>query len=57
MSEEVIIHRPQEALPDIQQLMAIAQVSPETIAEAVEQWKENPPDPKFTLILEADNGA
>ena len=57
MSEETIIHRPQEALPDLQQLMAIAHIDAEVVQQAVDSWKENPPDPKFTLILEADNGS
>ena len=51
---EDLVHSPGETLPPIADLMAIAEVNPETIAEAVEQWKENPPDPKFLLILEAE---
>ena len=44
---------PDEKLPPIADLNAIAEVTQEDIDQVAQSWKEKPPDEDFKLILEA----
>jgi len=44
---------PDEKLPAIADLNAIAEVTQEDIDKVNERWKDTPPDEDFKLILEA----
>lgn len=44
---------PDESLPDIERLLSIADVTEDDVTAANQEWKDNPPDPEFELILEA----
>ena len=45
---------PPEGLPPLADLMAIADVTEEDIQAAADKWVENPPDPDFQNILDAE---
>jgi len=44
---------PDEKLPPIADLNAIAEVTQEDIDQVAQKWKNKPPDEDFKLILEA----
>ena len=44
---------PDEKLPAIADLNAIAEVTQEDIDQVAQKWEEKPPDEDFKLILEA----
>ena len=45
---------PDEKLPAIADINAIAEVTQEDIDQVAQKWKESPPDEDFKLILEAE---
>ncbi len=48
---------PAETLPPVGELEAIAEVDDDAVSAAVDQWKADPPDADFELILEATDKA
>jgi len=44
---------PDEKLPPIADLNAIAEVTQEDIDQVTQKWKDKPPEDDFNLILEA----
>lgn len=45
---------PDEKLPPIADLNAIAEVTQEDIDQVNQEWRNNPPDKDFKLILDAE---
>lgn len=50
---EPFIPEPGELIP-LEELLALAEVTEDDVSAAVEKWKDNPPDPEFENILEAE---
>ncbi|MBW4580707.1 MAG: hypothetical protein KME42_14170 [Tildeniella nuda ZEHNDER 1965/U140] len=48
---------PSETLPPMKELEAIAEIDDAAVSNAIDQWKANPPDAEFKLILEATDDA
>lgn len=46
---------PHEDLPPLADLMEIADVTEEDAQAAADKWRENPPDPNFQNILDAED--
>jgi len=49
-----LLHFPNETLPPIDDLLALATVTAQDIEAAVLAWENNPPDDEFKLILRAE---
>ncbi|MBD2005632.1 MULTISPECIES: hypothetical protein [Cyanophyceae] len=52
-----MIYRPDDELPPIEELLELAEVSEDTVAQAVEAWESNPADEDFKLIFRAETEA
>lgn len=47
------MHFPNQELPPIEDLLAIAEITEETVENAIALWEDNPPVREFANILNA----
>ena len=52
--QDGMIYFPNQTLSPLEDLLALAEITAETIDEAVEDWRGDPPDEEFVNILDAE---
>ncbi|GEM_PF-1476973 len=50
-----MIYFPNQLLSPIEDLLLFSEITPESIADAILEWENNPPDIDFKSILQAES--